>query len=407
MNPWSGLKGLPSEIWVLFAATLINRAGTMALPFLVLYLTEGLGVAASRAGLVLAFYGIGSLVTAPLAGRLSDRVGPLRIMKLSLISSGALLMAFPIARDYYVLLAITTLWAVISEAFRPANMAVISDLVPPDRRKSAFALNRLAINLGMSIGPAAGGFLATLSFPTLFYVDGATSILAGLVLAFSRWRPVARTIESSTQTSATGAPEPALEHRSFLIFLGAMVLTAMVFFQTAAAMPLYMVRDLNYSEYAFGLLLSINTVLIILIEVPLNTAMSNWPHGRALALGAVLTGAGFGALAFVSDVWAIGGTVIVWTFGEMILLPSASAFVAEIAPATRRGTYMGFYQMTYGIAFALGPWLGASVMDRFGASTLWGAAFIACLVSAAALWRIGARAEGEQERGLRASASKG
>jgi MFS family permease len=403
MNPWRGLKGLPSEIWILFAATLINRAGTMALPFLVLYLTEGLGVAASRAGLVLAFYGVGSLVTAPLAGRLSDRVGPLRIMKLSLIISGALLMVFPLARDYYALLAITTLWAVISEAFRPANMAVISDLVAPDRRKSAFALNRLAINLGMSIGPAAGGFLATISFSTLFYVDGATSILAGLVLAFSRWRPVSHTIETSTQTAA-GATRSALDHRSFLIFLGAMVLTAMVFFQTAAAMPLYMVRDLNYSEYVFGLLLSINTVLIILIEVPLNTAMSNWPHGRTLALGAVLTGAGFGALAFVSDVWAIGGTVIVWTFGEMILLPSASAFVADVAPATRRGTYMGFYQMSYGIAFAVGPWLGASVLDRFGASTLWCAAFIACLVSAAALWRVGARAEREEDREVGASA---
>jgi MFS family permease len=403
MNPWRGLKGLPSEIWILFAATLINRAGTMALPFLVLYLTEGLGVAASRAGLVLAFYGVGSLVTAPLAGRLSDRVGPLRIMKLSLIISGALLMVFPLARDYYALLAITTLWAVISEAFRPANMAVISDLVAPDRRKSAFALNRLAINLGMSIGPAAGGFLATISFSTLFYVDGATSILAGLVLAFSRWRPVSHTIETSTQTAA-GATRSALDHRSFLIFLGAMVLTAMVFFQTAAAMPLYLVRDLNYSEYVFGLLLSINTVLIILIEVPLNTAMSNWPHGRTLALGAVLTGAGFGALAFVSDVWAIGGTVIVWTFGEMILLPSASAFVADVAPATRRGTYMGFYQMSYGIAFAVGPWLGASVLDRFGASTLWCAAFIACLVSAAALWRVGARAEREEDREVGASA---
>jgi MFS family permease len=186
-----------------------------------------------------------------------------------------------------------------------------------------------------------------------------------------------------------------------------MVLTAMVFFQTAAAMPLYMVRDLNYSEYVFGLLLSINTVLIILIEVPLNTAMSNWPHGRTLALGAILTGAGFGALAFVSEVWAIGATVIIWTFGEMILLPSASAFVADVAPATRRGTYMGFYQMSYGIAFAVGPWLGASVLDRFGASTLWVSAFMACLVSAAALWRAGARAEREEERGIRASASKG
>ncbi len=370
----------------------------MALPFLVLYLTEGLGVAPARAGMVLAFYGVGSLVTAPIAGRLSDVVGPLRIMKLSLIATGALLMAFPLVRDYYALLALTTLWAIISEAFRPANMAVISDLVPSDRRKSAFALNRLAVNLGMSIGPAVGGFLATLSFAALFYIDGATSIIAGLVLAFSRWRKVSHHAEANPRAEVEGAPAAALENRSFLIFLGAMVLSGVVFFQTAAAMPLYVVRDLNYSEYVFGLLLSINTLLIILIEVPLNTAMSAWPHGRTLALGAVLTGAGFGALAFVSSAWAIGATVVIWTFGEMILLPSASAFVADIAPSARRGTYMGFYQMSYGIAFAVGPWLGATVLDRFGAPTLWGATFFACLVSAAALWRIGSRAAAEPDR---------
>src|SRR5262245_59574889 len=171
MNPWRDLRVLPREMWVLAATTLINRAGTMVLPFLVLYLTEHLRFSESKAGLVLSFYGIGSLVTAPLAGRLSDHLGPLRIMRLSLLLSGAILFVFSFVQNYVAILCIAFFWAMVNEAFRPASMSVISDWVQPERRKAAFALSRLAINLGMSNGPAAGGFIATISFTALFFID--------------------------------------------------------------------------------------------------------------------------------------------------------------------------------------------------------------------------------------------
>ena len=178
MNPWRGLRGLPRELWVLAAATLINRTGMMVLPFLTLYLTQHLHYAESKAGFVLSIYGLGALLTSPLAGRLSDRFGAIRIMELSLLLSGALLFVFPFVQAYPALLVLVFLWAMLNEAFRPASMAVISDWVGPERRKAAFALNRLAINLGMSIGPAAGGFIAAASFTALFVIDGATSVIA-------------------------------------------------------------------------------------------------------------------------------------------------------------------------------------------------------------------------------------
>ena len=182
MNPWRGLGGLPRELWILFIATLVNRAGTMALVFLTLYGTRSLGLTDGQAGLVFTVYGIGAIITAPLAGRLSDRAGPLRVMKLSLFFSGAVLFVLPFAQTLFAILVITFLWAVAGEALRPASMAIISDVAAPEQRKPAFALNRLAINLGMSVGPVVGGFLAEVSFKAIFFVDGATSIAAGLIL---------------------------------------------------------------------------------------------------------------------------------------------------------------------------------------------------------------------------------
>ena len=146
---------------------------------------------------------------------------------------------------------------------------------------------------------------------------------------------------------------------------------------------MFVVRDLQFSESLYGLLLTINTVLIILIEVPLNMAMAHWSHKRAVALGALLTGVGFGALAFASNGWTIAATVFIWTFGEMIIFPSSSAFVADITPPERRGVYSGLYIMSFSVAFLIGPWIGIAVLERFGATALWGGAFVCGFISAA------------------------
>ena len=151
---------------------------------------------------------------------------------------------------------------------------------------------------------------------------------------------------------------------------------------------LYLVRDLAFSETVYGLLFTVNTGIIILLEVPLNLSMAHWPHRVALPLGSILIGLGFGALAVATSLPAIIGTVVIWTFGEMILLPGSGAYIADIAPAGRRGQYMGFYTMAFGTAFALGPWLGTLVLERAGAWTLWLGCLGAGAVSTLMLMRL-------------------
>jgi MFS family permease len=387
MNPWRGLGRLPREVWVLSAVTLINRAGTMALPFLVLYLTESLKLSKQQSGLVLVFYGLGAIITAPLAGKLCDLIGSLRVMKASLFLSGAALFSFPLAHSFLAVSLITILWAVISEAFRPASMSILGEAVSTGQHKAAFALNRLAINLGMSVGPVVGGFLAEASFSALFIVDGVSSLAAGAVLAATRW-PARREeaspeMKSKSDAGAAAKPLSVLADRRLLWFLALMIPVEIIFFQSQGAMPLYVVDGLHISKSMYGMLLTINSVLIILVEVPLNLAMAHWSHKRAVALGALLTGAGFGALAFASNAWAIVATVIVWTFGEMIIFPSSLAFVADIAPAERRGVYSGLYFMSFSVAMMIGPWIGLAILERFGATALWGGAFVCGFISAA------------------------
>lgn len=158
MNPWRSLRVLPREVWIVSTAMLVNRAGTMVLPFLVLYLTRSLGIAPTRAALALTVYGVAAMIAGPIAGRLCDRLGSVRVLRASLFASGMLLFLLPLAKTLPAILAMTFVWSLVSEAVRPAALAAVAEGAPAGQRRAAFALIRLAVNLGMSIGPAVGAF---------------------------------------------------------------------------------------------------------------------------------------------------------------------------------------------------------------------------------------------------------
>ena len=362
----------------------------MVLPFLVLYLTRDLGFTVAQAGVVLFVYGAGALVSAALSGRLSDVLGPMHVIRDSLFASGGILLLFPFARTHASVIGMTLALSLAAEAFRPASLAVVADLVRPAQRKPAFALTRLAINLGMSVGPALGGFLATVSFRSLFLVNGTTSIAAGILLVLALRRAPVHRGHAETEP---GGPVELPSRRAWsdprlLFFLAAIFPVGLVFFQHISSMALYLVRDLRLSEIDYGLFFTINTLLIVVLEVPINSATAHWPHRRTLAIGAFLFGTGFGALAFARDFPTVAATVVIWTFGEMFLFPSLAAYVTDIAPASRRGEYMGLTQMAISLAFAIGPWAGTTVLERYGGRTLWLAAFVCGLVGTGMLLRL-------------------
>jgi MFS family permease len=409
MNVVQQLRALPRAVRMIFAATLINRSGTMVLPYLALYLTVGLGKGAELAGVVLAAYGAGAVVAPMLAGPLVDRYGALRVMRGSLLGSGVLLFSYSFARAVPTLVGLAFLLALLAEAFRPASLAVVADTVPASQRKTAFAVIRFAINLGMSLGPAVGGLLVSVSFRALFLIDAVTSIAAGVLLAVVRSTDGHADAGSRGRADATndigaadGAEALALPSRSdaaagieslplggtgrgrsFALFLVATFLLAAVFFQFEAALPLFVVRDVHASEAVYGALVTINAVIIILTEIPLNLKMAAWPHARSMALGACLVAIGFGVLALGKSLPLVLLSVPLWTVGEMIVLPSMSAFVSDLAPAGRAGSFLGLYGTAFGLGFAVGPLCGIYALEHFGSVVLWSSVLLVGLAAAA------------------------
>ncbi len=364
--------------------TLVNRMGTMALPFLALYLTRKLLYSPELTGLIISCYGVGALVTSPFAGYFSDRFGAVRIMKYGLLIAGCLMLLYPWMQSEWMIISLTILWAVFSEAFRPASLAIVGDYAPAQMRKAAFAVNRLAINLGMSIGPSLGGFLVLASYDLIFYVNGGMAIAAGLVLSLSSLRDRPR----GPQVHRMADVLSPVRDGQLMFFLMAALLVLIVFFQNEAALPLFLVNEIGLSESAYGLIWLVNTGLIILLEIHVNMTMSHWRNSRALALGALLVGLGYGLHAAI---WNLGGVIFtfaIWTVGEMVFFPTAAAFVSEIAPDHKRGQYMGLLQMMFSLSFVIGPWAGTTLMAAYGSTLLWIAMFGVGLIATAMLYRI-------------------
>ena len=386
MNPYKGLKGLPHDMWALFFTSLINRSGTMVIPFLALYLTKKIGVSPTEAGTALLVYGAAAFIAAPLTGKLSDKLGALKVMKFALFGSGVLFFVFSFITDYNWILVATFFLAAVNESFRPANLSLITEIVAPSQRRMAFALNRLAINAGMSIGPVIGGFLTLIDYHYLFYANAVASIAAGIYFSTVKWSSLAGGEQQKITEDISKIRFSILSDKAFLFFLFAVVPANLVFFQHLGALPLYIVNDLGYSTAAFGLFGSINTVLIIIAEVPLNNWMNDTPYRKSLIIGALLAGIGFGGFAISTTVIPLVISIIVFTFGEMIFFPITAAYTSEIAPADRRGEYMGYYQMTFSFAFSAGPWLGTVVYENYGSVILWSGALVFGLITAALMF---------------------
>ena len=362
-------SGLPRDLWILALIALVNRAGSMVLPFIALYLTLQRGFSVVQAGQMLAVYGLGAVAGSYLGGWLTDRIGPTRCQRWSLVASGVGFLVFSLLRDPGAVLVAVFLLSIVVESFRPANMAGFAQRAPRHMQVRAFALLRLAANLGVGIGPAVGGWLALHDYAYLFYVDAATCWLAALLLTLSlkKLTPAGRAREES---AAAPARSPWSDG-PFLAFLLLVVLLATVFFQIVSTLPLYWREAHGFRENGIGLLLAFNALIIVSFEM----VLSHWAEKRdrmfLFGLGAFLVCLGFGLMSLGAGTPWVMLTVVVWTLGEMLALPLMNAVVADRAGPGNRGRYMGMITMSFAIAFMLAPLAGTFVFDRFGPDALW------------------------------------
>ena len=379
-------SGLSREVWLFSLAMFINRSGSMVLGFLALYLAEVLKLNIGSVGLVFSIYGMGSICGAYLGGRFSRRFGPIRTQVLGLILSGPCYMAIPWFGDFYSVALMIFLMSLFSESVRPANSVAVARFSNPENQTRSFGLQRMAVNLGFSIGPAVGGFLAMIDFSLLFIVDGAFSIAGGLFLAVafrkeivSEQGTISNKDDSASQPNENlplnNSPTVPLNVTSvrmsnspwrdpfFLIFLGLLLLVMIVFYQFTITYPRFLTDHYGLSKPQLGILYGINTLMVVAFEMLLLNAVARFAILKVIGWGALLTCFGFGILpwgaSFVFAVLAMG----ILTVGEMLLMPLATTFSAQRGTGRDQAMYMSYYAMLYSLAAILGPLIGSAMYE--------------------------------------------
>jgi len=354
--------GLPPAFWWLWTSTLVNRLGSFVVTFLALYLTVDRGFSPAFAGLVASLYGLGGSCAAVAGGVLADRIGRRPTLLVAQSSTAVATMALGLVHPAWAIASAAAVLGFTSNASRPAISAIMADLVPARDRVRAFSLNYWAVNIGFASSAAMAGLIAAHGYLLLFVGDAGTTLLCALVV-FARipeTRPEAAPAAVGP-SGAAGAPAAAtvglgsvLRDRGFMALVALTFVLACINNQGAMALPIVMGRA-GYSTTDYGLVVSLNGLLIVLLQIPLTRIVEGRSRIVMLAVASLLTGCGFGLTAFAGSAWFYALTVTIWTAGEILFTPASMSLVAELSPVHARGRHQGVYSLAWSGAAFIAP----------------------------------------------------
>lgn len=363
-------KGLSSEVWWLSLITLINRAGTMVIPFLSLYLTKSLHFTLNDVGWIMSCFGLGSVLGSWLGGKLTDKIGFYKVMKTSLFLTGILFIALQFVTSFWGFCVGIFLVMLVADTFRPAMFVALNTYSKPENKTRSVTLIRLAINLGFSAGPAVGGLIITsLGYNGLFWVDGVTCILATLLLVNVLHPKKARVLDASKNEN----PQSIFSDNAFWVFFVAMFIFGFVFLQYFSTMPLYYENVHRLSEFEIGLLMGMNGFFIFLLEMPLIAWLekSKFTKEFLMFFGLLLTGLSFVVINLTGWIGILIIGMLLMTIGEMIAFPFSNAFIMQRAKKGSQGEYMAYYSIAFSLSHIFGHNSGMQLIDVIGFDNTW------------------------------------
>jgi predicted MFS family arabinose efflux permease len=374
------------SVWTISLVGLLNSVAiSLSLPFLSLYLYEKRGVSMAMVGVIILISGITALIAQLFAGAIADRLGRRPLLIVTMTTSILLYigMALSIGLEAPVAL-IVVIWALVRSTLnmqRPAIQSMTVDLAPKERLTETFGLMIIGGNLGFAAGPALGGYLADfLTYAWLF-------VLGAVIIGGALWLMIFALKESfggSRERVAVSSLWGAARDRQLLAFTGICLILYLVSGQMSSTLAVYTVSRAAFSTAQFGTLLTLNGLMITILQYPATRLMSRWSLGAALVTGALLYGIGYLSLSWVGPYPLALMAMSVITAGEICCTPSILTVVGKLAAADWRGRYMAFFGISETLGMSLGPLLGGFLLDRFPAQPimLWGSSALLAVCAA-------------------------
>jgi MFS family permease len=387
----SWLPRLPHQVWILAAGRFLSQSGTgFTLFYAPIFFVDRVGLSATAVGIGLGSGSVSGIFGRVLGGSFCDSKfwGRRRTLLLAAMISAAASFMLAATHDFAGLVAGNLLMGLGVGLYWPPTETMVADLTEGEQRQEAFALTRLADNLGLQVGIIFGGVLiaVTGNYRSLFIIDGISFIVLFAVVAIA----ISETYKPSAATDASpknlkNGWMVALNDRTLLVYASVNILFTLYISQIQTTMPLYFSKFVpvgtsgeGFSTGTITVLFAFSTFLTVALQLPILKALRLFSHPKALMISALLWGMGFIAIGLTG--MATTGNLLLAVLGLSFLsvatvayTPFASALVVDLAPESLRGVYLAVNSQCWAIGYLIGPPLGGLALDqgKWGADNFW------------------------------------
>jgi MFS family permease len=377
----------PPQYWLMITGIVLATAGgSMIWPFIVIYASGKLHLPLSTVAALISINAGTGLISSLIAGTLADRIGRRAVMVFSLAVNGIAYFLLIYAQTYLHFAALMVLIGLSNPLYQVGADAMLADMIPSEQRTDAYAINRIANNAAFALGPAVGGFLATRSYNLAFYGAALGFVTYSLLLLFQAQETLPFAIASNGSTPLKGENVAQGYMRVFkdtrymtlitLISLGLIAPTLLWIL-----MPVYAKTNFGIPEAQYGWIPTTNALMCVFIQYFVTRITRRHKTLPVVGAGMLIYALGAGSVALMTGFWGFWLSMVILTFGELTLVPTASKYVADTAPADLRGRYMSIYWLGWGMARTLSPIIGGFLNDNIAPRAIWIGGLLAGLTS--------------------------
>ena len=379
-------RGLSTPAWMLALVMLINRSGAMVIPFLGVYMVNHLNFSLEDTGTILSCFGVGAVAGSFIGGWLTDRIGHFKVQLTSLILTVPMFFMLPELNKVVTLAIGVFMLSIISETFRPANSVSIAYYSKPDNVIRSFSLNRMALNLGFSIGPALGGFLAAVSYTFLFYGNAIAAFFSAVLfyLYFRNRKGNEKNVkEEAANEVGEYADRSPYKDGPFMLFSILSCVFAICFFQLLSTIPLYYRTIYHMSEAEIGIILAFSGLVVFALEMlVVHIAEKRFTSLTIIVSGAILCAISFGILNLAHGIWVLYVAMFVFCISEILAMPFMATITLQRSSVRKRGAYMGINSLSFSAAHIFSPFVGTRIASAYGFDKLWWGTVLILMVTA-------------------------
>ncbi len=372
----SRLEQYPFQFWLLFGGMFISTLGmSMIWPFLMIYVKGKLAVPMTQVASLMTVNAAAALVFSFVSGPIIDRLGRKWTMVFSLAANGVAYLMLGWANSLMGFVVLMAVRGAISPMYQIGADAMLADLIPAERRVDGYALTRMSKNAAIALGPAIGGFIAAASYSTSFFIAFLGLIFSALLLGFLAYetRP-----EEDSVIVAGPAPRErfagygkVLRDRPFIGMVGGFTLATICATLVWVLLGVYVTENFGLTESQYGFIPMTNALMVVFLQVAVTNLSKRKSPQQVMAAGSLLYALGGASMGFAYNFWGFWLGMVALSFGELLLVPTATTFAANLAPADMRGRYMSLHSLSWQLAAGVGPLIGGLLNDLVSPQSTW------------------------------------